>query len=194
MAGLTIATKATEFPISLAQAKSQCRVDITDDDIYILGLVEGATELVQTITRRALITQTWDWVFDAFPSSRELIVPLPPLQSVTSVKYYDEDDTEATMSSDDYIVDTDTEPGRIVLRNDASWPSTTLRAARGVIMRFVAGYGDDEEDVPMPIRNAIKLIVGHYYENREATAGVGNMQIIPMGVDLLLWNYKALRF
>jgi uncharacterized phiE125 gp8 family phage protein len=58
----------------------------------------------------------------------------------------------------------------------------------------VAGYGDDAEDVPQAIRQAMMLMIGHWYENREDTLGVGNIQRIPQGSEYLLWPYRVLKF
>lgn len=191
---LTLVTGPAEQILLVDMAKDHLRVDIADDDVLIAGLVRTAREMVETITRRALLTQTWDWVFDAFPSENTMVLPLPPLQSVTSITYVDTDGNSDTVSSADYIVDTDSEPGRIVLKTDSTWPATTLRAANGVTVRFVAGYGDAVTDVPWPIQQALLLLVGHWYENREATVAVGNIQRIPFGIEALLWPYRVLRF
>jgi uncharacterized phiE125 gp8 family phage protein len=191
---MTLVTAAAIEPVTLAEAKDQLRVDITDDDVLIAGLIVVAREFAEAITRRALITQTWDYIMDAFPAGDRLALPLAPLQSVTSITYVDDEDASDTVSSADYQVDTDSEPGRIVLKSTATWPSVTLRAANGVTVRFVAGYGDDVEDVPQKIRQAMLLMVGHWYENREDTVGVGNVQRIPMGAEWLLWPERVLRF
>jgi uncharacterized phiE125 gp8 family phage protein len=191
---LTVVTAPTVEPVSLAEAKLQCRVDISADDALITALIVAAREMAETITRRALITQTWDWVLDAFPQGDRLEIPMPPLQSVTSITYVDQDEASDTVSSDDYVVDTDGEPGRVVLKSSATWPSVTLRVANGVAVRFVAGYGDAASDVPQAIRQAMLLTIGHWYENREDSVGVGNIQRIPIGATSLLWPYRVLRF
>ena len=57
-----------------------------------------------------------------------------------------------------------------------------------MIIRFVAGYGDDSESVPDQFAQAIRLIVGHWYENREAVQDTRRLEImeIPMGATDLL--------
>lgn len=191
---LTLVTAATAEPVTLVEAKNQIRVDITDDDGYIAGLISVARARAETISRRALITQTWDWVFDAWPRGDTLTVPLPPLQSVTSITYTDDDGNSDTIASADYIVDTDSEPGRIVLKSSATWPGVTLQEANAITVRFVAGYGDAGNDVPAEIRQAVLLILGHWYENREDTLAVGNIQKLPMGAEALLWSDRIVKF
>ena len=80
------------------------------------------------------------------------------------------------------------------VKSGQSWPGTTLKTAAGVTITFVAGYGATSASVPESIRQAILLLVGHWYENREATVGVGNMQVLPMGVKALLSDYRVMRW
>lgn len=191
---LTMVTAPSVEPVSLADAKTHLRVSVSDDDDLITALIATARQWAEAFTRRALITQVWDLFLAEWPEDDEFEIPLPPLQSVTSVTYKDTDGNSSTFSSDDYIVDTDSEPGRVVLAYGESWPSTSLYPSNPITVRFTAGYGDAATDVPEAIRQAILLLVGHLYENREGTIGVGNMQVLPLGVEALLWPYRVLEF
>lgn len=189
MSAWKVAVAAAKEPVGLETAKLHCRVDIDDDDTLIEGLIQTAREWVEDVARRALITQSIDLVMDAFPGVSWINLPRPPLQSVTHIKYTDSDGNESTFSSDSYMVDTYEEPGRIVLNDGYSWPGDTLRAANGVTIRFVAGYGDEPEDVPQKYRQAILLLVGHWYENREAVSldmVRGGAMPVPMAVKSLV--------
>jgi uncharacterized phiE125 gp8 family phage protein len=101
---------------------------------------------------RALITQTWDLFLDRFPSG-EIDIPLPPLQSVASLKYFDVDGVSQTWDSANYVV----VPGkvwRIIPAYGLCWPSIRHQP-NAVGIRFVAGYGDEGNKVPEPIRQAL---------------------------------------
>lgn len=189
--GLVLATAPAVEPVTTTEAKSQLRVDFTDDDTLIAALITAARQMVENITRRALVTQTWDLFLDAFPGERFIEIPLPPLQSITSVTYYDDADVVTTFASTSYYVDTKREPGRIVLRDDASWPSATLRGANGVAVRFVAGYGLAVA-VPQAIKQATLLIVGDLYEHRENVSDERQLAALPYGAEYLLWPYRSL--
>lgn len=172
-----LVTAPAAEPVSVATMKEHSRIDIDADDTLLDGYITAARRQVENELKRALITQTYDWYFDSWPSF-PLEFPYGNLQSVTSIKYYDEDDTEATYSSANYQVSTG-DPGRVTLKTDASLPSTTLRPMDGVIIRFVCGYGDNAADVPADIRAAIQLHAGLLYENRESlTVGV---VMVPLG-------------
>ena len=107
------------------------------------------------------------------------------MQSVTSISYTDIDGVTQTVSSGDYLVDTDSEPGRIVLKTGKSWPSVQLKEIAGVRIRYVAGWTAAANVLPN-ITHAVRLLVGHWFENREQTMTGVNITDIPMGVDDLL--------
>ena len=187
---LKIVTAPALEPISLDEAKLHLRVDLDDatEDALINSLITTARQYCEGYQRRNYITQTWELWLDDFPPLIYINIPLPPLQSVTHVKYYGTDDTEYTFSSDDYFVDTKSEPGRVSLGYIKQWPSTTLRPVNGVCVTFVAGYGDADTDIPQSVKQAMLLLIAAWYEQREAftTSGI-NISVVPMAVDALLW-------
>ena len=173
------------------EAKSPLRVDTRADDTFIGRLITVAGQNVESHLRRALISQTWEVVLDAFPGG-VIRLPKPPLASVTSIKYTDDEGNESTYSSANYVVDSDTEPGRVVLKSGQTWPAVTLAAANGVRVRYVAGYGAAGSNVPQAIRQAILLVIGSVYENREdvlVAQGV-SIGVLPFGVVALLAPYR----
>ncbi len=99
----------------------------TAEDDLLSAIITASREHVEDITRRALLTQTWDYYLDEFPCSDFIRLPFGNLQSVTSVKYKDSDGTETTLTENtDYIVETNGEGcGRIVLPYGETWPSFT---------------------------------------------------------------------
>ena len=188
---LKLITAPAAEPVSASEAKAHLRVDTTADDTYIGTLITVARQNVESHLRRALISQTWEVVLDAFPAG-VIRLPKPPLASVTSIKYTDDDGVEATYSSDNYVVDSDTEPGRVVLKSGQTWPAVTLAAANGVRVRYVAGYGAAGSNVPQAIRQAILLVIGSLYENREdvLVAQGASIGVLPFGVVALLAPYR----
>lgn len=190
MAHVLVTAPATE-PVSLTEAKLHLRVDATDEDTLITALITAARQLVEEETWRALVTQTWDYVADDWPEGDALAMPRPPLQSVTSITYVDADGVTQTMPAADYIVDT--YQHRVVLADDADWPSDDLYPTSAVRVRYVAGYGAASA-VPGPIKQAMLLLIGHLYESREA-AIVGTIATeLPLGVRALLAPYRAFRW
>ncbi len=176
-------------------AKAHLRVDVTDDDTYIDTLVKVARRYAETATRRALIDQTWTMKLDSFPASSDspIWVPLPPLQSVSSVTYVDVDGNTQTWTSSKYTVDTDSEPGRIVPAYQEVYPDVR-NVINAVTVTFVAGYGSAGSNVPEGILQGMLTLIAHMYENRQDVIVGGVVSRVPQTTDWLLWPYKALRF
>lgn len=163
------------------------------ENVTLTRLIATAREDCEKFQNRAYISQTWEMWLDAFPSEDHLDIPLPPLQSVSSIKYYGTDDTEYTMAVADYFVDTKSFVGRVALGYGKTWPSATLRPANGVCITFIAGYGDAAA-VPNYIKQAMMLTIGHLYENREdVIAGLinTNASVLPRGAQHLLWKERV---
>lgn len=134
---LTVATEPAFEPVSLAEAKRHANIDFTDSDHPVRGFMAAARAQLVKDTSRVPVNTAFDLAIERFPEERFIEVPRFPLVATgVTVKSYDEDDVETTMSSSDYRVDVAT--GRIVLNDDAVWPSDLRRHNAGVI-RFTAG-------------------------------------------------------
>lgn len=186
---LKIVTPAASEAVLTSDAKAHLRVTFSDDDGYIAGLVSATSNVVEAMINRSLITQTWKQSFDHFPACREIYLPRPPLGSVTWVKYYDTAGVQQTLSSSLYHVDTDSEPGRIVLADGQSWPSTQSRP-NAVQIQFVAGYGDDGTAIPAQLKLGIKNLVSHWYTNRESVGAI-EVAKVPQTLEYLLLPWKV---
>lgn len=188
---LTLVTAPLEEPITLAEARAHLRVTATDEDAKILALIFAAREYAENFTGRALVTQTWDLVLECFPRGREIRLPKPPLQQVVHVKYRDVDNVEQTLATSDYQVDADDTSPRIVLATNKSWPDTYDRID-AVTVRFKAGYGGTAK-VPYAIQAAMLLLIGHWFENREAV-NIGNITTaLDFSVEALLYQHRIIR-
>ncbi len=187
MLRLKLYTAPTEEPVDLDEIKTQLRIDGTTEDAYLDRLRIAARKYMEgTVLNRALITQTWDYYLQGWPGKNYIEIPLPPLVSITSIKYTDYLNVESTFANTEYIVDTVAEPGRVYLKWDKSWPSVSLQVVNAIVIRFVAGYGAAAA-VPENIKQAILLQIGALYENREdeVLANVQKMQLA-FGADELV--------
>jgi uncharacterized phiE125 gp8 family phage protein len=166
------------------------RTEVHPEDTYISRLITKARKKIEKRTGRALITQTWDMYMQGWPSDRDFFkIGKPPLQSVEYIKYTDCDGDVTTWSTDYYDVDIISQPGLVRLGYGDSWPSETLHPTNPINVRFTAGYGDAASDVEEDVIHAIKLLLTHWYENREPV-NIGNIVTpIPFGVDDLLGDF-----
>lgn len=162
---LKLITDATVEPITLAQAKVQCRIDsdITTDDDLITGLITAARQQAEQELGRALITQTWERVLDAFPSA-EIELGKPRVIAITSVTYIDGAGDSQTLSAADYSLDADTDGGFLLPAINTVWP-TTLDTVNAVRVRFTAGFGAAADAVPGGIKAWILAKVAALHPN-----------------------------
>lgn len=188
---LKLTTEPTAEPLSLSEVKSFLRLDVSDDDPIVTMILSSARKMAEQYTLRSFITQTYDLWMDRWPSGKSnvfwdgikeasatilsseqrfVVLPMPPLISVTHVKTYDNSDAATTFASTNYIVDTDQNPGRIILKNSSIWP-LDLRAAKAINIQYVAGYGSSGTSVPAAIRQAILMICAKLYETRGEDGG-----------------------
>lgn len=144
------------------------------EDAYIQNLITVAREYCEDYQHRALATQTWDLILDEFPDRCDYIeIPLPPLQSVTSVKYINHTGTTATMTAglSGYFADVDSEPGRACLSYSVNWPTFTAYPYGAVRIRFVAGHTGAAPDImPKKTKQAMLMLITYMYENRLPSA------------------------
>ena len=137
---IKIITPPTTEPVTLGEIKAHTNWPVDEDDPLLNLYISAARAYAEKLTGGAFVTQTVEYVLDSWPSGDVIHLPKPPLQSVTSIKYYGADGTEYTMDPTDYIVDTDSFPGRISLAYGKTWPSITLQPVNGIRIRFAAGH------------------------------------------------------
>tara|TARA_Y100000593_G_scaffold20176_1_gene40505 strand:+ start:308 stop:898 length:591 start_codon:yes stop_codon:yes gene_type:complete len=167
MTSETLVTAATVEAISLCDVKQFIReLDPAPDQIEVLeDLIDEAIEVVQERQRSALNTQTRMLATDGFPSAQELFRGFRnPVQSVSSVKYYDTNGSLQTVGASTYVLDTKATFATVGLAYQQSWPSDCRGQVNDVEVTYVAGYGDTAADVPMRIRQLLKRLVTRSWE------------------------------
>jgi uncharacterized phiE125 gp8 family phage protein len=179
-------------PVTLAEAKAHLRVDDTVEDTLVGSLIVTSRLHVEAALGLALVTQGWSYFIDDWPPGRELALPLRPIQSVAAVRLYAADESLQTLAADAYLLDGAGAPARLVRRNNSAWPKPS-RSANGIEIAFVAGYGNAAANVPAPIRQAVLLLIAHWYEHREPVE-IGAASVpVPQMVSDLLQPYRLVR-
>lgn len=191
MALKLMAAPAVE-PVTLEEAKAQLRIDGDEEDALLATLITVARLHIERSLDRCLITQSWAWYLDAWPRALHIALPMAPVQAVTAITTFAVDDAESAFDADDYFVDADGEPARVVLRGALAWP-TPGRRANGIKVAFTAGYGDTGGDVPAPLRQALLMLVAHWQERREPVALDAAPLEVPATVAALLAPYRRVR-
>lgn len=178
--------------ITVDEIKTQCRIDGTDEDDYLLTVAESVHEYLEKELNRALLSCGFSMVLNQWPEMGYRL-PRPPLVSIDSIKYYDVDGTEF-----DYPVANITHgsiSGIFGVKGSNSWPDTELRNFEPIVINFTAGYATVDEINPF-IKQAALLIAGDYYENREESVIGQGVTIgeIPAGARriIALHTYKRM--
>lgn len=201
-------TAPAETPVSIADIKTHLRITNVTEDAFLTALIEAAVGTIDGRDGwlgRALISQTWKLTIPGFPpgagrfrhfaahcsNEAAIILPLPPLQSVVSIKYTNAAGSLITVDPATYRLNTDAEPGWVEPVYGGAWPSDMRSHSEGVAIEFVAGYGDDGDDIEPTIIHYIKLAVGDYYRDRETTVlGTILPQPVPQ-FQSMLENYRV---
>ncbi len=152
-----LATAPAKTAVTLDDIKHHLRIDKDDTahDVRLTPYLDAAIDEAQTKTGRALISQTWDLIFDSWDELGTTLFPFGNLQSVTSLEYFDSDGAKQTVPTTDYSVGgIATDDGRILFSD-----SPALRDFDPITVQIVCGYGDADTDIPASIQSAIKLMV-----------------------------------
>jgi hypothetical protein len=195
MLALKLITAPLTEPVTAAEVKLHTRISYSQEDALINTWIKSGRKLAEDYQRRAYVNQQWELTLDGFPSL-PLDLPRPPLLSISSISYFDTDDTETIMYSDDtdqstttttmgpttsttttaepnvieddgtFIIDTDSEPGRLCFAYSKRWPTTVLRPHNAFKIRYWAGCGPTASTVPQTVKDAIMLYCAYRNENR----------------------------
>lgn len=184
-------------PLSRTVAKDHLRIDsdITAHDARVDALIVVARQWCEAFTGRALVQQTLELSLDHWSGVVEL--PRAPIITLDSIKYTDANGTEQTWVSTNYQADLYSEPARIGLAYAGTLPSSLRGDMNQWRVRFTAGYpvgspndaAGYAENIPAPLKQAMLLAIGHWFENREAVAS-GGMARVPLGAEYLAGAYR----
>ena len=187
---LRLKTAPTLTPVSLAEAKTHLRIDssFTADDDYITTLINVATSAAENYTNLAIMEQSWYLDIDAFPDYFNLLKGTLRVLTINSITYSDADNASQTLASSNYFADGSIKPARIYFAPDATIPSTYDKP-NAVNVDFTLGFTAASQ-VPAPIKQAVLLMVGTYYETRQ-TVSDRTYKEIPQSAEFLLMPYRV---
>lgn len=185
-------------PITLAEAKAQCRIDVSDDDTYVTSLIVAARAYIEGTRDICMVNQVWDFYFDGFCDPMQLTKG--PVSAITEFEYAPETGAVVplTISSGDILsgsavvahIDLKGIAARVVLAGSAIWPTATLKPGRPVRIEATVGYGADGNAVPADLKHAMKLLISHWYTNRDAVTisdrGAVESRSLPLGFEAIM--------
>jgi len=182
-------------PITLEEARDHLRVTTTDEDSYIQLVINAATDYYERLTWLQLITATYDFFLDEFPAGDTPIeLPRPPFQSITEIKFVNDDGVVETWANTLYELDTSLLPGKVRPVNGEFYPSTNDQF-KAVTITFKAGYGDSSAEIPDGILQTLKLLISFLYDHRDFVIPQREKgHDIPMGIINMIQQHSVWRF
>lgn len=177
-------TAPAQDPVTLEDVKAHARVFYTDDDDYLKSLIKAAVSYFdgyQGVLNRCIVSQVWQTAHRGF--CRRIETPFTDTTAVV-VKYYDADGELQTIDNMDdatYRVYSDWIEFVPAFRAPA-----VQRREDAVIIESTHGY----ETVPDSLLLAIKILVTHWYRNREPVTFAGMAGKVPMSVDMLVAPHR----
>lgn len=180
-----IITAPSFEPLSVADVSEYLRLDDSPiDTALISALITAARQHLENYLNRYIAEQTVELALTGWKDKIDLSAPL---QSVTFVKYLDENGAEQTLNPNQYIVDTYSEPASIYPAYNVTYPNL-YDQENNVKIRYVVGFtsgsSPDTNPLPDPLKFAMMLIIGDLYANREA-GGEKAYQVNPTVQNLL---------
>jgi len=162
----TLTTAPTSEPFTTAEAKAQIRSVQSTEDTLVDTYVKAARQAAEHYLGRGLLTQTWTLCLSDFVN----LIPLPmaaPLAAITTVKYYDVDNVQQTLSNTFYTVDVKSRPGRIALASGQAWPTVaSLRKVNRIEIAYTVGY-TSASLIPSDIMQGMRMYIGLMDTNRD---------------------------
>lgn len=176
-------TQATDTAVPLNIAKDHLRVSDNASDALISGAIQASTGFAENFLNRTLATKSYRLSLDDW--APRIFLKLPPLITVDSVKYDDENDVEQTLATSVYESGHINKLPFIQLAPDQSWPDlSTTTALERIRIDYTAGYGG-ASDIPDPIVQSMLLNIGDMYENRETQVIGQPINENPASINLL---------
>jgi len=175
----------------LAEARAFLRVDGTDEDGFLTTLIAAARLHVEGITGQAMISQSWRFVLDGWPGRRTIALPVGPVRELLAVTAYGLDGTPTDLALGQFQLETG--PARQLFLPAIVEGMPVTRPHNGIEIDYVAGFGDDADDVPPDLRHAVLTLIGYWFEHRDAVVIAGSGAVVPAGFDRLVTAYRPVR-
>jgi uncharacterized phiE125 gp8 family phage protein len=179
-------------PVSLVQMKAHLRVEDEAEDGLIEALIVAARVHVESLTGKALLSQSWRLVLDGWPDDWVIKLPVSPMSALSEIRCYDAGGNVHQIDLDQVLPDGQANPARIILPICIDG-APALRERMGIEIDYVAGFGTEPEDVPADLLQSLKTLAAYWYENRDAVLVSGAGVSVPAGFERLISSHRRVR-
>lgn len=189
----TVTAEPANEPVTLAEAKAQCRVDGTADDTALNGFIAAGRSYVESYLGTPIITRTVTVKCDSFADFARF--PVVPLQSVSSISYIDTAGTNQTLQTSIYETRSDGLTASLALKANQTWP--TIQIGSRITVEAIVGA----DTAPEAVKHAILLLISQWFDERSSLSAMsrpaaagGDIPELPHAVTALLANHRSFAF
>lgn len=179
---LSLISPPLELPISLTKIKQHLRLETNEDDAFLLDLLEAATNCLENTIGQKLVTQVWRQYTELAPPCDVVRLEVYPVQNIDQVISYDLDGSPNIVNSSDYVL----------LKTDDR-PFVRIRSLTNIAVLELdvrCGFGDEGMATPAALRQALVMLVAHWFEFRGATAATDQPISLPSGFQALIAPFR----
>ena len=163
---IELSTGPTTEPVTPDEVKDRLRIDTAADSADLDLMIQASREYAEGVTKRQIVSATWKLYLDDFWGAARILIPRPPLSSVTSIAYLDTNGDSQTFASSKYVVNAIATPGYIHLAHGKSWPAVRDGQYNGVTITYVAGYSS----IPQRLKDGIIAEIRREYDDPDDKA------------------------
>jgi uncharacterized phiE125 gp8 family phage protein len=150
-------------PVTLAEAKAQCRMtEDNSEDTFITSLIAPARAYVERVSRVSFVAGVREETFPNWGDYLEIF--RRPITAVDEVAYVDEGGDAATYTG--FLATLGQYPLRIYPASGDEFPA--LADGGTVTVNYTTGAIASTTEEYLIGKRAILLLIGHWFENREA--------------------------
>jgi uncharacterized phiE125 gp8 family phage protein len=186
MASYRLVTAPSTEPLTYSEVKAYLRLNGDSEEAFVTSLIVVARQYVESQIWRPLISQVQSMNFDKSELTTQVYnINKAPVISINSVTYYDLNNALQTLNASDWESDIYSNPARFRIK---TLPQIYDRM-NALQVNFTCGYSN-AASVPLPIKQAMLMLIGHYYENRQIVMTGTQVNEVPFAAETLLNPFR----
>ncbi len=171
--------------VTLARLRNNSNIPPGQDEDFLIEALKSAEDYVERYLECTIGIAEWRLTLDSFPPANEpLLIPLWPIRNVILIAYLDSQSVRQELDLNQIVPPKGNDRYHLKLKSGFTWP-TTLCEPNAVEIDFTAGFATQAK-IPGTMTQAIRMLVSHWYENREAVLTGTVSKEIELGVSSML--------
>jgi hypothetical protein len=191
--------------VTLARMRANSNIPSGQDEDFLTEALKSAEDYVERQLECTIGLAAWRLTLDSFPQQGEsqnqfnqvlahnqpidwkanaILIPLWPVRAVTALTYTAVDGTTTTLPLSQIVQPVGNDRYHLRLKKGCYWPDTD-ESPNAIAITFNAGW-PTQSAIPGTLTQAIRMLVSHFYENREAVMTGTISKEVELGVQSML--------